>query len=358
MMMKKAAVFILAAAAAGLSAVEPHVDMKVQKLDDGRTAYIRDVYLNNGKLILKHTTEDGKVTKSKKWGEVFFGFDFGRVPRTNGGWSIWDFFRCYEYNKKVCNLVRERMPTLVSAGSIGGTAVVDMEFPSLEGGKLKIRMMQFPSHPEWVFMRVKSEDFSIWRLDFQAYPYQSDFPKDRERRLRSEKGDANVNRETVKFSDPTGHYLALYNKFVQDTAGNFLIIQPEKIKVVEVPKCNAGVEIRLYAQKGVSQFDFALGYFKDQPASDAVNRFFTENGDAIRKFMDGIDWNPKISTENFDKSFSEAKKLGIAGDKLEAIRKSYREAVEKKDTAAAAKAEKELEQLKKTAAASGLSDFM
>ena len=41
---------------------------------------------------------------------------------------------------------------------------------------------------------------------------------------------------------------------------------------------------------------------------------------------------------------SEAKKLGIAEDKLEAILKSYREAVKKKDTAAATKAEKELEQ--------------
>ncbi|MBO4631673.1 MAG: hypothetical protein J5858_07095 [Lentisphaeria bacterium] len=357
-MKKKSTVFILAAVAAGLSAVEPHVDMKVQKLDDGRTTYTRNVYLNDGKMTLIHTTEDGKVTKSTKWGEIRFGLDFGRLPGTNGGWSLWDFFRCYEYNPKPYNLVRERMPTLVSAGSIGGTAVVDMEFPSQEDGKLKIRMMQFPSHPEWIFMRVKSEDFNIWRIDFQAFPYQSDLPKDRERRLSTEKGDVNINKEAVKFSDPTGHYLALYNEFIQDTAGNFLIIQPEKIRMVEVPKCKASVNIRLYARKGIRQFDFALGYFQNQPASDAVNRFFTGNGDAIRKFMDGIDWNPRISTENFDKNFSEAKKLGIAKDKLEAIQKSYRKAVEKKDFAAATKAEKELERLKKTAAASGLSDFM
>ena len=132
---------------------------------------------------------------------------------------------------------------------------------------------------------------------------------------------------------PQESYLALYNKFVQDTTANFLIIQPEKIKTVEVPKCGAGVEIRLYANKGVQQFDFAVGYQNNHPASDAVNRFFGENGDAIRKFMEGIDWNPKLSTANFDKSYAEAQKLGVAADKLTMVKKAYDEAMKKLEIA-------------------------
>lgn len=355
--MKKLAIFVLAAAVIGLSAVEPHVDLKEIKLKDGRTTYDRMVYFNDGHLILKHTTADGVKTVSKKWGEIFFGFRFGQLPRTNGGWSIWDFFRCYEYNGKVSNLVRDFVPRQVTANSINGIAVIDMEYPSLKGGTLKIRMMQFPSHPTWVFMRVTAKDFKIWRLDFQAYPYQSDMPKDRERHLRTEKGDFNINKEKVSYT-PQGSYLALYNKFVQDTASNFLIIQPEKIKTVEVPKCGAGVDIRLYANKDVQQFDFAVGYQNNHPASDAVNRFFGENGDAIRKFMEGIDWNPRLSTANFDKSYAEAQKLGVSADKLASVKKSYEEAMKKGDTTAAANAEKELDKLKKEKAASGLNDFM
>ena len=355
--MKKLMLFALMAAVIGLSAVEPHVDLKTVKLPDGRTTFDRLVYFNDGHLILKHTTEDGVATKSKKWGEIFFGFRFGQLPKTNGGWSIWDFFRCYEYNGRVSNLVRDFVPKQVTANSINGIAVIDMEYPSLKGGTLHIRMMQFPSHPNWVFMRVTAKNFNIWRLDFQAYPYQSDMPKDRERHLRTENGDFNVNQNKVSYT-PQQPYLALYNKFVQDTAVNMLIIQPAKFKTAEIPKCGAGVDIRLYTNKDVHQFDFAIGYRNNNPASDTVTRFFGEDGDAIRKFMEGIDWNPKLSTGNFEKSYAEAKRLGVPAAKLEAVKKAYDEAMKKGDTIAAANAEKELEKLKKEQASAGLGDFM
>ena len=356
--MKKLAIFALTAAVLGLSAVEPHVDRKEKKLADGKTEVTHDVFFNNGQMNIKHQTKDGVTTvDSNKWGKFFFGLEFGRLPRTNGSWSIWNFFRCYEYNGKVSNLVQEFMPRQISANSINGIAVVDMEFPSLKGGILKLRMMQFPSHPNWIFIRVTSTNFNIWRLDFQAYPYQSDMPKDRERHLRTEKGDFNINADKVNYT-PEQPYLALYNKFVQETTSNFLIFQPEKFKTVEIPKCRAGVDMRFYTKKGVSQFDFAIGYRNNNPASDSVSRFFGEDGDAIRKFMEGIDWNLKLSTTNFEKSYAEAQKLGVDAGKLAAVKKKYDDAMAKGDTTAAADAEKELDTLKKAKASSGLQDFM
>lgn len=356
--MKKLAIFALTAAVIGLSAVEPHVDMKTKKRADGKTEIQRNVFFNNGQMNIKYVTADGvRPFESHKWNNYFFGLEFGRLPKTNGSWSIWQFFRCFEYNGRVSNLLADSLPRQISANSINGIAVIDMEYPSLKGGTLKLRMMQFPSHPNWIFMRVTATNFNIWRLDFQAYPYQSDLPKDRERHIRTEKGDFNVNKAAVKYA-PEQPYLALYNKFVQDTTANYLIFQPAKIKMVEVPKCGAGVDIRLYANKDVSHFDFAIGYRNNNPASDSVGRFFGEDGDAVRKFMEGIDWNPKLSTANFEKSFAEAKRLGVDAGKLAAVKKQYDVAMSKGDTTAAANAEKELETLKKAKAASGLKDFM
>ena len=116
--------------------------------------------------------------------------------------------------------------------------------------------------------------------------------------------------------------------------------------------------MRFYTKKGVSQFDFAIGYRNNNPASDSVSRFFGEDGDAIRKFMEGIDWNLKLSTTNFEKSYAEAQKLGVDAGKLAAVKKKYDDAMAKGDTTAAADAEKELDTLKKAKASSGLQDFM
>ena len=74
--------------------------------------------------------------------------------------------------------------------------------------------------------------------------------------------------------------------------------------------------------------------------------------------MEGIDWNPKLSTANFEKSYEEAKRLGVDAGKLAAVKKKYDAAMAKGDTTAAANAEKELDALKKAAASSGLNDFM
>ena len=49
--MKKLAIFALTAAVIGLSAVEPHVDMKTKKRADGKTEIQRNVFFNNGQHI-------------------------------------------------------------------------------------------------------------------------------------------------------------------------------------------------------------------------------------------------------------------------------------------------------------------
>lgn len=361
--MKKTITVLLAAAAISSFAANPHIKTTTKKLSDGRTMTDRFVHMNNGYFRLLQTSADGKNAVKKKWGEYFFGFEFGRLPRTNGSWSVWEFFAPWEYISEKGKRDRTQQPTmaycpeLVSVNNINGVAVADFVFPSYRGGKLKMRMMQFPSHPTWTFMRVRTENFKLWRMDFYCYPHNSNSHKDRERHAATASEDFNLAKAVANFV-PDNPYIGIYSKFLQDTSGNFLIYQNQKFKKVLIPRANACVTVQLFPQAAEQEFIFALGYFNNKPADDTIKRFIGEDGDAVRKFMEGIEWEPKLSADKFNKSFEEAKKLNVPADKLAALRKAFDDAVAKNDTAAAAKAEKELEELKKANASKGLSAFM
>ena len=350
--------FLAAAAMVSAFAANPHVDKKVKKSANGKTVVSYDINFYNGKMILLYTTNDGKtVVKPSKWGDQFFGLEFGRMPRTNGGWSIWNFFGCYEYKKGVQNLVTTFLPEQVTMNVINDAAVADITFPSVDNlGKLKLRLIQFPSHTDWIFMRVKAENFSIWRMDFSAYPYQSNSPKDRERHLRTLEKDYNLTAAGFK-QKPTSQYIALYNKFMQDNAGNFMIIPHQQIKTLDVPKTGGMVLMRMYPEKNIPQFDFALGMFEAKPATDTVNRFFMENADAIEKFMKQIEWNPQIPVAEFQWEMIEAVKMELNKTDLDNLKKAYADAVKKNDTAAAANVLEKLRQLKQKKAIEGLNSF-
>lgn len=357
--MKKYLIFFLAAATAVTAfAANPHVDKKVKKLADGRTKVSYEVNFYNGKMLLTYVTKDGKrVVQPTKWGEQFFGLVFGRPPRCNGGWSIWNFFACFQYKKGVHNLIGKYLPEQVTMNIINGAAVADFVYPSSDGqGKLKIRMIQFPSHQDWIFMRVTAENFSIWRMDFNAYPYQSDNPKDRERHLRMKENDYTISTAGIKLK-PESPYIALYNKFLQDTAGYYLIFPHQKFKLLDVPRSGAMVSMRLTPQKNIQQFDFALGMFMNKPAVDQVNRFFAENAEAIEKFMKQINWNPQISSVEFDREMVEAVKMELNRNDLANLKQAYNNAIRKNDTAAAAKVLERLKQLKQKKAVEGLKKF-
>ena len=359
--MKFAAGFVLLAAL-GVLAVEPHVEYTEKPLKDGYTSYSRVIFLNQGKLTIRQISADGKKAVSKKWGDHIFGFEFGRMRRTNGSWSIWGFLRCMERvpepdgKVRQVNLLKEYLPEEVVAGSINGTAVADLVYPSASGGKLKIRLMQFPSHPEWTFIRFTCEGFSLSSADFTAYPHNANSHKDMERHITDGKQDRNVTRAGVSFK-PETPYLAMYNKYRQENAGNFLIFQPEDFSRIFVPKTATQIMVQLFPAKGKTQFVAALGYFAEKPADDAVNRFLGEDGDAVRKFMDAIDWDPAPSAGEFERQCAEAVKLDVPENKLEPLRKQYQEAVRDKDNIKAAKCLAELQKLMKSAVSAGLNRF-
>ena len=90
---------------------EPRCDIK-EKRDSARNLpeITRKLYFHEGVLTLSHFTSDGKTPVQKKWGDYFFGLEFGRPPRSNGGWNLWDFFACLIMDKLAINIPREYMP--------------------------------------------------------------------------------------------------------------------------------------------------------------------------------------------------------------------------------------------------------
>ena len=113
----------------------------------------------------------------------------------------------------------------------------------------------------------------------------------------------------------------------------------------------------MFPAKEKARFSVALGYFADKPADDAVNRFLGEDGDAVRKFMDSIDWELAPSTDEFERQCAEAARLDVPADKLEPLRKQYQDAVQNKDNIKAAKCLAELQNLMKAAVSAGLDRF-
>lgn len=294
--MRKTVLFFLAAAVTFTLSAAPRIDAKETNLGDGRTLYKKTVHLNNGSLNIAYATRDGVNVERKKYGESFFGFVFGGLPNINGGWSPWDFCRCLEYvkGKGVFNLFQTRVPKNITVNQVNGIAIVDMTYPAFQKGEVKIRMMQFPAHPEWTFIRIQGIDFEPWRIDFIAYPYKADLPKERERFIRYPGGDHNITVTKNKHNYvPEEPFIALYNKKVQETAGNLFVFEPEKYKTAEGICYGAGAEIRLRTQTGIPSFCFALGSFKNKPAAEALNHFFNEEGSTISKFLEEIDWNLK-----------------------------------------------------------------
>ena len=293
--MKKTALFLIAAAAfATLSAAQPRIDAKEKKLDDGRTTYTKNIHLNDGYLQLVYTTKDGVTMDRKKYGESFFGFVNGGLPNINGGWSPWDFLRCFEYKNGVHNVFQTRVPKSVELKQVKGVAIVDLVYPGYYTGEVRVRMMQFPEQPGWTFVRVAVSGFDPWRIDFVAYPHTTNLPKERKRYHGYPKQNVEITQTKQRHNFvPEDPFIALYNGVVQENAGNLFVFEPEKVKTVEGVTYGAGSEIRMTVQKGVTVFHYALGSFKNKSPKEALNGFFGEDGDKVSKFMESITWDLK-----------------------------------------------------------------
>jgi len=344
-MFKKYIILILVMSMSSiLCAMEPHIKKVEKTLERDGKKYIkvdRKIFFNNAKIWYLTLNEEGKKELlKKKWGDYFMGLEFGRPKRSNGGWSLWNFFNCYVKAKdSYKNVPQMFLPENVYITQINGVTLAEIVSPlSADGkvGKMSMRLMQFPSHKNWLFMRIKFINSTIepWRLGISAYPGNSNNPKERERWIATKENKYCVSKDKFSF-EPASNALVMYSKFVHDKFGNFLVFESAKFKKINLPKCGAGVMARFFPKKGEKEFKFALGYFSNKPAADELPRFLGESQDNIYKFMENIDWEPKLNTSEFEKILADTAKLikdmsamGSDGKKFETELKNIKLAFE------------------------------
>ena len=104
--------------AAPASAANLRFERETRKDDDGRQLEsINRVFDFDDATVLRLKTTQVSGSNelySRKWGDYFFGLDFGR--NGNGGWDIWDFLQVHSLeNKKPVAYIRQRLPDSVSS---------------------------------------------------------------------------------------------------------------------------------------------------------------------------------------------------------------------------------------------------
>jgi hypothetical protein len=374
-MFKKITLILLAGITIGIAnAGEPRLESKTKEVEIKGKKLVktdrRAHFYNCDIWYVTHNEKDKDTIDSKGWGKYFFGLEFGRPKRSNGGWSMWNFFKFYCYTPQGhYNLPGKYMPEIVSVTKLDGAASADFVWgigPKGKAGKLELRAMQFKSHPKWLFLRAKLS--GIKRLSpniiiLPCYPGNSRLAKQGERHLMTKEKDYNLSVKKFKMT-PTSPGMAFYTKFDLERFGNFLIIEPEKFKHVEFWKASAGVEPRLFPKKGIREFRFALGYFKDKTPADELPRFTGETADIIYKFMENINFEPNAEIPSIDKLADEVAKLvKDKGDsKLTAevvkIRSDYKKASEAGNTAECGKLLKKLEKIKGDIVNNSMSEFL
>ncbi len=375
--MKKIILLLLTGCCGIMLAVEPHIERNVKTVEqDGRqlTETKREVFFEHGKVIYQTQTEkDKKEVASQKWGGYFFGLEFGRAIRTNGGWSLWNFLEVYyQKNGKYLNAFREFATEDITLIRLGDRTIADFAFLLDEAGadgKASVRMIQFKSHPDWFFIRVKfdSAKYTPWRLNLTAYPGNSDNPKERERWAATKENQYNLSSAAAEFK-ATSPGLLLFNKFVQEDSGNMIVFNPAQFTKTTISKATAPVITQFFPEKGQTEFFFGISYFSGKPVADIMPRFIGEEADAIAEFMKTIEWNPDMGNSKFSEeaaAFAETlKKMKALGSNVEAdekelaaIQAEYAAALQKNDAAAIAAAMEKLEKLKSKTAKGGLDAF-
>jgi hypothetical protein len=374
-MLKKTALIMLAILSTVIiSAGEPRLESKTKEVEikgkklikTDRRAYFYDCDI----WYVTHNEKDKDIINNKGWGKYFFGLNLGRPKNSNGGWSMWNFFKFYCYTPQGhYNLPEKYMPEAVSVNKSETSASADFIWeigPKGKAGKLELRAIQFKSHPQWMFMRAKLSGRKSLRpniIMLPCYPGNSRIAKQGERHLMTKEKDYNLSVKKFKMT-PTSPGMAFYSKFALERFGNYLIIEPEKFKYAEFWKSKNGVEPRLFPKKGVREFRFALGYFKDKTPADELPRFIGETADNIYNFMEDINFDEGAKIPSIDVlADNTAKLVKDKGDKkliaeVEKIHTEYKKAAEADNRAECNKLRTQLKKIKDDIVSNSMSDFL
>jgi hypothetical protein len=308
-------------------------------LSDKRAGMHREKYtasFDKCSLYAEYTLEEGRIVR-KAWGDHFFGLKLGYSPK-NGGWSIWDFLNVYvkDSEGRMVDALGASRPRLFAGYSAGGADFLAAEWLAPDGRCLKLLFAAYPSHSDWIFVRVDLGGAEVERIDFNAYPGNAAVPEGRERHFATLENDWILNKESAAFKPKTSSAL-LYSRYVDERFGNKIVFDERLIESVTVPRTASKISVRFKPAEGAKAAVFALGYFAYKEPGGQVTRFLGEEGDAVAGFLRSVNWDAEPDSDDFKLSVKIALSMGIGRKALDRVAKRYLKAVKAKDMAAVAK---------------------
>lgn len=287
-------------------------------------------------LFAEYTLEGDRIVR-EAWGDHFFGLKLGYSPK-NGGWSIWDFLKVYvkDSEGRMVDAIGASRPVLFAGYSAGGADFLAAEWLAPDGKRLKLLFAAYPSHGDWIFVRVDLGGAGVERIDFNAYPGNAAVPEGRERHFATLENDWILNKESAAFK-PKASSALLYSRYVDERFGNKIVFDERLIESVTVPRTASKISVRFKPADGAKAAVFALGYFAHKEPGGQVTRFLGEEGDAVAGFLRAVNWDAEPKSNDFKLSVKIALLMGIERKALDGVAKRYLKAVKAKDMAAVAK---------------------
>ncbi|MEI6424869.1 MAG: hypothetical protein WCP55_21820, partial [Lentisphaerota bacterium] len=203
-------IFIMFLSAAFLQASEPYVKKDVKEIErNGKKLVITEqhVLFENGKIRYVTLTEKGKnEILYSKYGDYFFGLEFGRPAGSNGGWDFWNFLNANPAGRSA-NVLATFAAEKVNIIKLNDCTMAEFIWPlSADGndGKVFMKVMQFPSHKDWLFINLKIDHSSLvpdlGTIAFAAYPGNSDKPRERELWLATKEKNYCLSKNATSFT--------------------------------------------------------------------------------------------------------------------------------------------------------------
>lgn len=327
-------------------------------LPDQRPGFSRERFIgtfDNCSLFAEYTFENGKIVR-KRWGDYFFNLSLGYSPK-NGGWDKWDAIKVMtktENGRK--NILAESIPKVFFGYSANGADFLAAEWEWNGGKRVRLRFAAFPSHRDWLFLKVDFTDVPIEGVWLSAYPGNAAVPEGRERHLATRERDWHVNNEKVDFK-PVTPYILMYSRYVDDRFGNKIVYDIAPVKFVVMLRSTSGMTAEFRPQDGASEMTFALGYFANADPDDQLVRFLGEDGDAIYGFLKSIDWNALPGGDDFRMSVNIARELGVPDSALSPVVRRFSAARKRCDVNALSACAEEVSALRREAVSEGLAAF-
>lgn len=303
-------------------------------------------------------TKDGDALVRRQWGDYFFGLFLGPTPK-NGGWSRWDFLQIQARTEKgVANVLSEATPEVFFGYSADGADFLVGEWACAGGRRLRLRFAAFPSHRDWLFLKVEFGGLAVEDVRLSAYPGNAGGAEGRERHLATKERDWTLNAESADYV-PTSPFVLLYSRYVDQAFGNKIVYDVAPVRSVFSYKTGegAGVTVRFRPKADAASMTFALGFFSNGDPDGQRVRFLGEDGDAILGFLRAIDWDATPGAGDFRAMVGIARRLGVPRSALEPVAERFLAARKALDVAALASCAEEVSRLRRAAVVEGLRTF-